>query len=166
MPKPDSCKESCCQLENPEFTKLTDLAVNNSAFLEICSCRPWNRSGIHVKKGQRYVFSTERLLETWVDGNTKSNPSDGWTGHVSNFFGVLVSFLKRSDKANWYALVGAVSKDEKDTFIVLTDDSSPIKMDKSGELYFYANDMKGRYFNNKGILKLKITRIEDCLKKM
>ncbi|MDX2447692.1 MAG: hypothetical protein QNK29_10920 [Desulfobacterales bacterium] len=42
---------------------------------------------------------------------------------------------------------------------VITPGNEPVIMQDDGELYFYANDMKGLYFNNKGKVVLKITRI-------
>ena len=81
--------------------------------------------------------------------------------------------MKRSNKANWYALVGSVEARDEDSFAVFDTRAysekdndlaartwPPIVMTKTGELYFYANDMKGRYFNNKGALRLQIKRIK------
>lgn len=143
------------------------------AVIEICACRPWNRSLIKVELDQEYVFSTLEETEKWEDGSLRATPESGWLSPVANLFGWVAGFLKRSTKTNWYALVGAFDMSDEDTFAVFGSthnyeldksfggsDSSRIKMTRSGELYFYANDMKGRYFNNKGMVKLRIVRVK------
>lgn len=171
MKKADSCESSChCKLEQPNDIKLIKLDINESSNpIEICACRPWNKSGILVKAGQRYIFEFTET-ETWKDGYVPSHPVKGWDdGKFRNSIGYLFSFLKRSNKANWYALVGTVDKNDENTFAILDKASGSITIpsipepDKDGyaELYFYANDMDGRYFNNKGSLQLKATLVTN-----
>ena len=164
MPKPDTCECSSCELDpswkaSPvELALLEDNASISEREIEICACRPWNPSGIMVEKGQEYIFKIiqDQKMEDWIDGSTKATPSSGWTGKLENTIGYLVGFLKRSDKGNWYALIGAIGQCDEDSFAI---SPKPVVMTKRGELNFYANDMEGRYFNNKGRLKLKVVRI-------
>lgn len=185
IPQPDTCECSKCLLEPPPNAQLIELhaAANhsisgNTAEVEICACRPWNSSGIKVATGEQYLFSIIKETEQWVDGSTESTPENGWTGVLYNIIGNIFSPLRRSDKANWYSLIGAIGRSEEDTFAVFkrgrqptevptAENASissqawlPVTMDKEGELHFYANDMKGRYFNNKGSLRLQILRIK------
>lgn len=180
IPKSDTCECSHCLLESSPGTRLIELeeiedGTNKAgeAVVEVCACRPWNTSLIRVEKGQEYVFSILEETEEWVDGSVAATPETGWQNSFYNFAGALVGFLKRSHKANWYALVGAVELSDEESFAIFdarhkskegngqaATDWPPIVMTKSGELYFYANDMKGRYFNNKGSLRLQIQRIK------
>ena len=183
LPKPDTCERSSCTLEPIELVSPIALPAPGNitdnighVIVQVCACRPWNRAGIKVEKGQEYIFQIVERTEEWVDGDVQSTPEDGWTSGLSRFIGHAFSLLKRSPKANWYALVGTVGKADEDSFAVfnerlasseslpetnrvtLSSDWLSIMMAKTGELYLYANDMNGRYFNNKGILQLKIIR--------
>lgn len=132
-----------------------------------------------MEKGQEYTFQIIARGEAWVDGGIAATPENGWTSSSYNLAGSLVRFLKRSSKGNWYALIGTIDMNNRNSFAVFAkamtssaDDSQgngnispspewgPVEMTETGELYFYANDMKGRYFNNKGSLRLKINRIK------
>lgn len=168
--KADSCESSfSCKLEQSNNIKMITLNINESSSpIEICACRPWNKSGIRVKEGQRYIFEFTET-ERWKDGCVPSHPVKGWEGNFRNSIGYLFSFLKRSNKANWYALVGTADKNNKNTFAILDKASGSITIppilepDEEGyaELYFYANDMDGRYFNNEGSLQLKATLVTN-----
>lgn len=186
IPKPDTCECSKCTLEPSGDANTRELRTQGShpdtidhEIIEICACRPWNRSGITVVKGQEYKFQIVESGEEWLDGTIKSTPENGWDDRFyNNLVGSLASPLKRSNEANWYALIGTIDKNDRGSFSVFakamnsSEDKSqrvsneslsrewgPIEMTETGQLYFYANDMKGRYFNNKGSLRLKISRI-------
>lgn len=178
IPKPDTCECSGCPLESSPDDRLTQLKEIQMGItyagevVEVCACRPWNRSLIKVEKDQAYVFSVLEKTEEWLDGSVAATPETGWLNPVYTVMGSAVGFLKRSNKANWYALVGTVELSDEDSFAIFEtghgshEGNSPsltlspsIVMRKGGELYFYANDMPGRYFNNKGVLRLQIQRI-------
>lgn len=148
MPKPDTCECSRCKLD---YSDATDQQP-----VEICACRPWNRSGLRVEQGQEYLFTIVEQSEQWIDGDAVATPETGWEDGLYNFVGRMASFLKRSDKTNWYALVGTIDQSDQHSFAVLP---RSVVIPKSGELYFYANDMEGRYFNNRGIIHLKVIRV-------
>ncbi len=99
----------------------------------------------------------------WRDGSVKSDPINGWERNYVSFIGDFFWFLKRSDKTNWYALVGTIEKNDEYSFAIVNEHSNLITMCESRELYFYANDMHGRYFNNKGSLQLKLIRASDYI---
>lgn len=163
--KPDSCKdEPRCELHNTFLDPPVRLEVGVSREISICACRPWNNTGIKVDIDQEFEFALVKSPDDWiwVDGEVPSSPVDGWQGGFRKIIGFLASFMKRSDKANWYALVGTVGneKDDSDSFAVFKDGNTPISMPSSGTLYIYANDKFGRYFNNKGKIGLVVTRVK------
>jgi hypothetical protein len=160
--KPDSCDlENGCDLSHPSAQSKTErLNVAESKTTKICACNPWNHSGIQVQEGQQYLFEISKITN-WIDGSVISNPIDGWNGWFNRVIGFFSGFLKRSDKVDWYALAGNVGLDEKNSFALFNKGSNIVAIQKNGDLYIYANDMTGRYFNNQGKLFLTITRLND-----
>ena len=155
--KPETCTEkSLCIVDTSVVPMVKSFVVNEKTKKDVvvCGCNPWNHSGITVCKNQRY----EVTLTDTVD----SSPVDGW--QKRKFFGWLAQGYKRSNQTKWYALTGSIGKDDKTTFPVLFNESGPntITIPKDGTLYFYANDMIGRYFNNYGYVTLNIKRIADA----
>ncbi|MGE0468373.1 MAG: hypothetical protein AB7L09_04990 [Nitrospira sp.] len=144
---------------------MNDSDDTHNQIVKVCACRPMNQSGIIVEEGQKYRFQIVEWREQWVDGCVDATPERGWTSSLYNLGGELFGPMKRSNKVNWYALVGAICgsdqnekdcKDNHESFAVFPQDESPVVMHKAGRLYFYANDKEGRYFNNMGSIKLKV----------
>ncbi len=158
MKKPDSCSvEKRCELKSAQAVNEVELKIGESKRIEVCACRPWNQSGIKVIEGQQYAFNIIKTMD-WIDGSVRSDPIEGWQGGFYKTMGFLSAYLKRSDQANWYALVGSIGKNGKETFAVIKESEGTVTMHKSGLLHFYANDMDGRYFNNKGLVELQVIR--------
>jgi hypothetical protein len=162
-PIPDYCDpKSGCTLDSCKDILAVPYSEPKNVY--VCACKPWNSSGILVKKGEVYKFELKELKD-WVDGKSlKSTPNQGWQGFWPNVLGTLGGFYKRSDEANWYALVGSIGRNEEKSFAVFNDSDDATVSEKTmidnGELYFFANDMKGRYGNNRGRLKISITLIK------
>ncbi len=161
-------EEPLCNLNNtPESDSIplnTDYSVKE---VRVYGCNPWNSSGITVQKNQRYEIKLKEGptgTVNWVDGDVISDPVDGWKGFYNNFKGWFIQSYKRSDHTNWYAVTGSVSKDDDCTFSVLSKfpEEAAVTIPRNGTLYFFANDMKGRYFNNHGYAVLEIKRIQDA----
>lgn len=156
---PETCEESCCESseENPPFKFDNE---HPTTTIEICACKPWNKSGIMVNKNEKYFFKVKKIIEPWQDGIIRANPHDGWS--EGKFFGFLISPMKRSS-ARWYQLVATIGKSDDAAFEPLDyfSEKEPfeVKTEGSQELYFYANDADLRYFNNRGLLLLEITKI-------
>ena len=158
LSKQDSCKqEPLCELTPDQPPEPVELKIGEFTEVTVCACRPWNESGIQVLKGQQYSFKAE-VVSDWIDGGVPADPYEGWQGGFYRFIGYLGSYLKRSEKADWYALVGSIDKNDEHTFAVVDISSDVLTMNRSGNLYFYANDKKGRYFNNKGKVALLVKR--------
>ncbi len=136
------------------------LKPGESVRIVVDARNPWNASGILVRAGQRYTFGIEHVCD-WTDGSVPADPIDGWQGWAVQLFGFLIGPLRRSPTAPWYALVGSVGRDDVHAFAVIDGHRGAVRMDHSGALYFYANDMDGRYCNNRGTLNLRILRHAD-----
>ncbi|MFC1748832.1 hypothetical protein ACFL2V_08490 [Pseudomonadota bacterium] len=158
--KPDSCDhEINCDLNTSLSSPVVHMSVGDSESVFICGCKPWNESSIHVEKGEVYAFEFNHV-ERWIDGDVDSDPVDGWQGWFYKVLGFFSSPMKRSDQAKWYAMVGAVGTNEDEAFALIRRKNGDIVMPSSGTLHFFANDKKGRYFNNQGTLQLQITRLK------
>lgn len=146
---------------------MDDSDDKDNGIITVCACRPMNPSGLTVEEGEKYRFQIAGWREHWVDGCVDATPERGWTSNLHNLGGKLFSFMKRSDTVNWYALVGAICRNDQneedcknnhESFEVFPHDASAVKIPKTGRLYFYANDKEGRYFNNMGSIKLKVIK--------
>ena len=110
---PDTCEVSVCELsENEEKTPSkqldTTLSPGETKEVEICACKSNNKSNIRVNSGEKYIFKIHKITEYWMDGTIQANPHDGWSGLYNKMFGFLISPIKRSSEASWYALVGSL----------------------------------------------------------
>jgi hypothetical protein len=116
--------------------------------------RLWNDSGIDVLSGQIYTL-TVPSCERWIDSR-KICSADGY---ASSRLMRPWEFLRRAPEANWFQLVGTIGRSTKARIAVgssLTDFLPPFP----GRLYFFANDLPWMYWNNKGALALRVTRIQ------
>lgn len=163
--KSDVCDSeiTICKSEQSNITAI-ELKDGESHEIEVCACRPWNRSGIIVKEGQVYSFAVKKiLLEPWEDKGYKDiDPLIGWKADIKHLIGYFAT--KRSDKTDWFALVGSIGKNCLTTFAV-PQTSKTITTKEFGELYFYANDAEGFYSNNRGLLELIIKRETALIEK-
>jgi hypothetical protein len=148
-------KKVWCMIDR-NSTSIT-MKVGESRLLVIYADQEWNDSEILVRENERYSFEIV-CVHHWKDGIVEADPITGWKNNCFRAIGFLFAFLKRSSKAPWYALVGGVGRHEEADFAVRTGIENARTVNECGKLHFYANDMTSRYFNNKGILVLKITR--------
>jgi hypothetical protein len=163
---PDDCsaEEPLCTLDYPSEQDGRSIAVGlTQEDVRVCGCKPWNSSGITVRKNQRYEITLNDEMN-WKDGVVPSNPVEGWEGTFYKGLGWLIQWSKRSNQTDWYVVTGSVGNDDRCTFPVLSESSdvNVVTIPKDGTLYFFANDMYGRYFNNHGYAMLGIKRIGDA----
>ncbi|MES2429389.1 MAG: hypothetical protein V4556_00550 [Bacteroidota bacterium] len=123
------------------------LAINESSVILIYAKLFWNFTNIEINKGEVYKFEAEGI---WRDLYKKTDP-EGYT----NFYMNLFNSLKRSQGHKWFALMGNLDK----SYDFLIGKSQQISFSEKGNLYCYANDAKGFYWNNSGKVAVKIRRI-------
>lgn len=122
------------------------LRVGESSSMTVNSASYWNDSVVRVKKGERYLLEASGKWTDWFITTT----ADGY----SNWF---YEHLTRNPKAPMFSLVGSVAKKPGSDFFVGVKKEMAMTLD--GQLSFYANDITHFYWNNKGSLQLKITRL-------
>lgn len=105
----------------------------------------WTDSVIQVQKGERYSFEA---TGKWTDWFVKTT-ADGYKN-------IFYEPFTRNPEAPMFSLNGAVGHDKPYFFI---GTKNVITMPASGKLSFFANDITGTYWNNKGSLQLKVTKM-------
>ena len=117
----------------------------------------WNRTGIRVEAGAVYDIEADGA---WNDASIPSGP-DGYSSNQVAFFKVpffrLAESRRRLPSANWFALIGAIDTDESTQFVI-GGGKLGYRPQKSGELTCFANDLRSKYDNNSGEIRLTVTR--------
>ncbi|RZS93145.1 hypothetical protein [Aquimarina brevivitae] len=124
------------------------LAIRESVTLTVASKEKWNRSGIYALIGEEYEISASGSWTDWYI-DTDANGYERW--HLS-----LAGFLKRAPKENWFKLISAVDRQQYHPIGA----ANTITVTTEGELEFFANDILGFYWNNKGDISVRVTRIK------
>jgi hypothetical protein len=114
----------------------------------ICASTYWNKTNVDVKPGERYLFTAEG---EWRDLFHKHNADGKLHDSMKHFTGML-----RHKNKLFFTLIGSIDREED--FVV--GKSLDKTFDRTGRLWFYANDVPLFYWNNTGKLKLKIKRIQ------
>lgn len=136
------------------------LQIGQSQDVLVYASEQYNATGLMLEQGATYRFSPypEQL---WYDDGVKCGPQ-GW--HRENLqLGVkeipmaLLEPFRRLPHANWFALVGAIAKDDDDAFEIA--DGGDFKMTHSGEFTPFANDLMRFYGANAGRIKIHVTRL-------
>jgi hypothetical protein len=92
----------------------------------------------------------------WHDAKKECGP-DGYKS--SSFLLRACERFRRVPSANWFQLIGTIGHTTDGRFVVgadLLDFLPPFP----GRLYFFANDLPFMYWNNTGVLSLRITRVQ------
>ena len=107
----------------------------------------WNRLSDPIEKGKTYRVTASG---TWMDSYilTDANGYDRW--YLAPF-----KLLRRMPNAKWFELVGAVNR--RNPFVI--GNERTFIAAESGFLWFYANDIPGFYFNNKGCVQVIVEEI-------
>ncbi len=137
-----------------------ELQLNQTVERVISADRYYNFSGIVVKQGEQYeVAVTEGDL--WHDGKEISCNGDGWNCSTVQL-GIAelpiraMKGLRRVADSDWFTLCAVVDSDDDTAKAV--GQQGKYSVTKTGELQFFANDLKFKYGNNSGSLRIKITR--------
>lgn len=121
--------------------------------VEVFADTEWNEfPHVSLEKGATYRFAIVDGPHDWVDGKvTQTNGAAGYDREELEPF----KHLARYPKAGWFALIGAIDRDE--LFPIRTGcDYTPTQ---SGEFGAFANDAWFKYENNRGRLKVSVQRI-------
>jgi hypothetical protein len=109
----------------------------------------WNLTGILLEAGATYEFSA---TSTWKDWYRTAGPS-GYDSAAQTLF----EKMRRYKDADWFALIGALDRDDSTAFVI--GDGCVYSPTRDGQLCCYANDVYAMYWNNSGSVDLTVTRI-------
>jgi len=124
-----------------------------------------NWSRVRLIKGAGYKVTVSQVPpdNTWEDGKIECGPS-GWDSERLPWYKEEIIELaerwRRYPEANWFELIGSHGDEDTDLVRLGTADTgAEFKAVRGADLYLFANDLKSRYGNNKGYLKVTIRRV-------
>jgi hypothetical protein len=130
------------------------IGIGQTAHVCVYANLRWNDSGINVVSGQIYNFIAP-TGETWIG----SGRICGADGYPSDLLMRPWEAFRRAPEAKWLQLVGTIGRSRKTRIVVgskLTDFLPPFP----GRLYFFANDLPWMYWNNEGMLAVRVKRTQ------
>lgn len=136
------------------------LKVNDEHAFPVYAENLYSWSGVELEAEGKYHFTISPEHRHWKDKDISCGPS-GWTSEELPWYKEgLVKFFeddRRVPEANWFELIGSLG-DDQDYFRIGKgrEDYTP---SHKAELYAFANDMKSKYDNNHGVLRVKIKRV-------
>lgn len=125
--------------------------INEQVILEIKSREKYSSQQIAIKIGEKYEIAFNSPQDKWYDLGIPST-AQGYENISINLFNLKMRVLD----AKCFALCGCFDEDDETAFLIGLRKTIEVKNDKI--LSFFANDVKGFYWNNFGKLKVKITR--------
>lgn len=149
--RPLACPSPGAILMNPPQR----LGVNEQRTVRVRAHCFWNDSGLEVTKGEAYSVTASGA---WWDLLFCSGAT-GYTAPGWSVFQKLLQSYRRLPKGRWFVLGAQVLGDDQQSTPAEVGASLPIVAD--GRLTFFANDVKGFYWNNWGSLSVTIRRLPD-----
>ena len=128
------------------------MRVGHTTYVCVYANRPWNDSGIDVVSGQAFNFAVPSG-EEWIDWQKAC----GADGYGSTCFVRPWELFRRVPQAKWFQLIGTIGKSIKSPVVIgskLLNFLPPFP----GRLYLFANDLPWMYWNNRGVIAVRITR--------
>jgi hypothetical protein len=137
------------------FQRLNDPAtmrIGQTAYVPVYANKLWNDSGIDVVSGQVFNFAVP-ASEEWTDWRNRCN-ADGYTStHLMR----RLEIFRRVPKARWLQLIGTIGKSIRSP-VVIGSQFLEFLPSSPGRLYLFANDVPWMYWNNRGMIAVRITR--------
>ena len=129
------------------------LRIGETVYVCVHANKPWNDSGIDVVSGQGYNVRVPQG-ERWI-GSRRACNADGYSS--TGLMRPLQS-IRRIPEAKWLELIVAIGPSTKSA-IRIGQGLSNLLVLFPGRLYLFANDVPWMYWNNKGMLAVRVTRV-------
>lgn len=140
--------------------KARELGVGESLAVNVIALHKYSWARVSLTEGHEYKIWTNES-DTWQDADITCNAS-GWHSSDLSFLKETVVELfeknRRHPEANWFELIGAYSN-EKDAELFRVGVNTEFTATQNGELNFFANDLKSKYENNSGLIRVFIERL-------
>lgn len=174
-------------LIQPDYWPTKRLKAGESHFVDIYAKERWNRTNLFLEEGVEYEFRAEgEWLDASIRCNP-DGPAPGFqwgtlffgasaiSDRLQRYYrsrpggsGTIVRGARREQDMPWFCLVGAIGNgvgvdvttqklNPHEAFRI--GSSAVHRPTKSGYLYCFANDVWSFYFNNKGSVRLTVSRL-------
>jgi hypothetical protein len=128
------------------------MQIGQSVEAIVLANKIWNNTGIRLERQQTYHFEVA-TDDRWSDAAITCS-ADGFTSPTA-FMGAW-EWARRARSVNWFLLMGSI--DKRTLFSIGTHLVKT--MTEGGSLFCYANDVITMYWNNRGSVRLKISRTQ------
>jgi hypothetical protein len=128
------------------------MRVGQTAYVPVYANKLWNDSGVDVVSGQVFNFAVP-AGEEWTDWRNRCNAD----GYNSTDLIRRLEIFRRVPKARWLQLIGTIGKSIRSA-IVIGSNYLEFLPPSPGRLYLFANDLPWMYWNNRGMIAVRITR--------
>jgi hypothetical protein len=127
------------------------MRVGQTAYVCVYAHKRWNDSGLDVVSGQVFNFAVPDG-EKWLHSRRKCGPD----GYLSTVLTRPWEIFRRVPTAGWLQLIGSIGRSGTPLLIGarLLEFLPPF----SGRLYFFANHLPWMYWNNYGMIAIRVTR--------
>ena len=128
------------------------MRVGQTAYVCVYADKRWNDSGIDVVSGQAFAFTVPHS-ERWADWKNECSAD----GYNSNQLIRPWETFRRVPHARWFQLICTTGKSISSPVIVGSQFRYFLPP-FPGRLYLFANDVPWMYWNNRGMIAVRITR--------
>jgi len=128
------------------------MRIGQTAYVPVYANQLWNDSGVNVVSGQVFNFTVPGA-EEWTHRRNRCD-ADGYSStHLTR----RLEIFRRVPRAKWLQLVGTIGKSVRSP-IVIGSQFLEFLPPSPGRLYLFANDLPWMYWNNRGMVAVRITR--------
>ena len=124
----------------------------------------WSNTGVMMQPTETYELAASG---TWKDGLTPAcgpggyDTSSLWRGSLFNRAEAWEldhsESWRRQPHHRWFSLTGCIGKSEAECFLIGAH--HVLSPRRAGVMHVFPNDVPGMYWNNKGAILLRITRL-------
>jgi hypothetical protein len=137
------------------FQRLDDPAtmrIGQTAYVPVYANRLWNDSGVNVVSGQAFNFAVP-AAEKWTHWRTRCDAD----GCESTYYVRRLEVFRRVPRGRWLQLIGTIGKSIRSPALIGSQFSNFFPP-YAGRLYLFANDIPWMYWNNQGMIAVRISR--------
>ena len=151
MVKHDSLKRDRAGVTFQRLSDSAAMRIGQTAYVPVYARKLWNDSGINVVSGQVFNFAVPTGQE-WTAWRTRCNAD----GYNSTDLNRPFEIFRRVPNARWLQLIGTIGKSISP--VIIGSQFVEFLPPSAGRLYLFANDIPWMYWNNRGMIAVRITR--------
>jgi hypothetical protein len=153
--KPERCTDS-------SNIPVKQVSINGDS-ITVNADKYWNASGLFLEKGVEYIIDIDDKEQIWWDWNQKAK-WDGWVEKEQGLIKSLNKVFARNKEKGLFFLMGSVHKDCTRSYTsdyqITIRPGEQFTAEHTGKFYTFANDWPFMYWNNKGSIKIRISKVK------